>query len=51
MRQLEDIGYAGFAFAFLEEDLHFVGTTNTKHCAHPKFIQYLVSLITAGMNV
>ena len=47
-KQLENLGYSGFAFGFFEEDVHFVSTSSATPCSHPKVIQFLISLITAS---
>ena len=51
VKQLEDLGYSGFAFGFFEDDVHFVGTSSAAPCSHAKVIQFLISLITASKCV
>ena len=49
MAELEDLGYSGFAFAYMDDDVQFTGTSTAAECATPKLLDYLQSVIVASM--
>ena len=48
MDDLEDIGYAAFAFGCFEDDIQFTSTSDASCCASPKCIEYLHAVIVAS---
>ena len=48
MTKLESLNYAGFAFAYLEDDLQFTSTSTATCCATPQIMEYIRSVIIAS---
>ena len=48
MARLESMGYAGFAVAFLGDDVQFASTSTAASCATPRFVDYIRSVIVAS---
>ena len=48
MSELENLGYAAFAFGYFEDDIQFTSTPTAHCCASSQIIEYLHSVIVAG---
>ena len=48
MARLENMGYAGFAIAYLGDDVQFASTSTATSCAIPRFVDYIRSVIVAS---
>lgn len=48
--ELENLGYAAFAFGYFEDDVQFTSTSTAKCCASPQIIEYLHAVIIAGKS-
>ena len=48
MAELEDLGYSGFACAYIDDDVQFTSTSPAAECATPKLLDYLRSVIVAS---
>ena len=46
--ELENLGYAGFAFSFFEDDVQTVSTSNCTSCFTPSVVAYLHALVVVG---
>ena len=49
--ELEEIGFTGFAVAFLEEKTQIVGTSSVMKCFTPQFVDYIHSVMIAGKYI
>ena len=47
--ELEELGFIGFALAFLEEKSQIVGASSTLHCFSPQIVEYLHALLITGI--
>ncbi len=50
-KELERIGYSGFAFGFYNMDVQEVHTTDCAACISPEVVDYLRSLIIASKYI
>ena len=50
MSELENLGYAAFAFGYFEDDVQFTSTPTAHCCASSHIVEYLHSVIVAGMH-
>lgn len=48
MVELEELGYAAFAFGYFHEDMQFASTTTAQCWAKPQNAEYLHAIIVAG---
>ena len=48
MAKLEDLNYAGFAFAYLEDGVQFTSTSTATCCCTPQIVEYMRSVIVAS---
>ena len=48
--ELENLGYAAFAFGYFEDDVQFTSTPTAHCCASSQIVEYLHSVIVAGMH-
>lgn len=50
-KELEDLGYEGFAIAFYKECMELVGTKLTVNCFNLALIEYLHAVIVSGTEL